>query len=136
LLLPPYFRSAAAPAALIQFRVPGAAAGHPALAQAIFPTSILQQQGRAIAGSDHRGGPIKGPVLCGIITDIASWRWIFLLNLPWAIARRVSSGPATVSQAANAIDGREFFAGYRAGTLQLSLERSIARHGLLAGDNC
>src|SRR5581483_2861403 len=29
-------------------------------------------------------GPILGPVLGGLITDLASWRWIFAVNLPMA----------------------------------------------------
>ena len=27
-------------------------------------------------------GPILGPVIGGIITDLASWRWVFAINLP------------------------------------------------------
>src|ERR1700760_1702410 len=68
--------------ALIQFRlVQGAAAGiiQP-LAQAILLDIYPRQDhGRMLAvwGAAIMAGPILGPVLGGIIADVASWRWIF-----------------------------------------------------------
>jgi DHA2 family multidrug resistance protein len=78
---------APSPAALIQFRlVQGAAAGiiQP-LAQAILLDIYPKQDhGRVLAlwGATIMAGPILGPVLGGVITDLASWRWIFALNVP------------------------------------------------------
>ena len=72
---------------LILFRLLQGAGGgviHP-LAQAIlldiYPS---QRHGRimAILGAGLMVGPILGPPLGGFITDIASWRWVFLINLP------------------------------------------------------
>jgi DHA2 family multidrug resistance protein len=72
---------------LIFFRLLQGAGGgviHP-LAQAIlldiYPS---ERHGRimAILGAGLMVGPILGPPLGGFITDIASWRWVFLINLP------------------------------------------------------
>jgi DHA2 family multidrug resistance protein len=76
--------------ALILFRlVQGAAAGiiQP-LAQAILLDLYPKRHhGRLLAiwGATIMAGPIMGPVLGGIITDLASWRWIFVLNIPLGI---------------------------------------------------
>src|SRR6516162_3084878 len=78
---------APSPAALIQCRlVQGAAAGiiQP-LAQAILLDIYPKQHhGRLLAiwGATIMAGPIVGPVLGGVITDLFSWRWIFVLNVP------------------------------------------------------
>src|SRR6516164_3445903 len=78
---------APSPASLIQFRlVQGAAAGiiQP-LAQAILLDIYPKRQhGRMLAiwGATIMAGPIMGPVLGGVITDLISWRWIFVLNVP------------------------------------------------------
>src|ERR1700751_1482031 len=39
----------------------------------------------AIWGSVIMAGPILGPPPGGLITDLASWRWIFVINLPLGI---------------------------------------------------
>src|ERR1700757_4658667 len=72
-------------AALILFRLAqGAAAG---IIQPLAPAILLdiypkRHHGRILAiwGATVMAGPILGPVLGGIITDLASWRWIFVLN--------------------------------------------------------
>src|SRR5262249_40415904 len=77
-------------AALIQFRLlqgPAAGITQP-LAQAIFLDMYPKQQhGRVLAvlGATIMTGPILGPVLGGVITDLASWRWIFAVNVPLGI---------------------------------------------------
>ena len=67
----------------------GAAAGiiQP-LAQAILlDLHPKERHGRMLAiwGATIMTGPILGPVLGGAITDLASWRWIFILNVPLGI---------------------------------------------------
>src|SRR5256885_770073 len=39
----------------------------------------------AILGATVMLGPVSGPALGGIITDLASWRWVFAINLPLGI---------------------------------------------------
>lgn len=81
---------ATSPLEIIAFRIlQGSSAGfiHP-LAQAIlldlYPKS-RHGQIMAIWGAALMVGPILGPVLGGLITDLASWRWVFLINLPLGI---------------------------------------------------
>jgi EmrB/QacA subfamily drug resistance transporter len=54
--------------------------GQTILAQAAGP----ERMGRvmSVIGVPMLLGPILGPVLGGVIVDDASWRWIFLVNLP------------------------------------------------------
>src|SRR5215472_11129305 len=93
---------APSPAMLIQSRLAqGAAAGiiQP-LAQAIlldiYPT---RQHGRMLAiwGATIMAGPIMGPMFGGIITDLASWRWIFVLNLPLGVIAMAGLGQVPVT---------------------------------------
>lgn len=78
---------ATAPDELILFRlVQGAAAGiiQP-LAQAILlDLHPKREHGRMLAiwGATIMAGPMLGPLLGGVITDLASWRWIFAVNAP------------------------------------------------------
>lgn len=72
---------------LISFRVlQGAAAGVIApLAQAILlDIHPPERHGRIMAmwGAALMVGPILGPLLGGVITDLASWRGVFAINLP------------------------------------------------------
>ena len=123
-------------ATLIQFRVvQGAAAGiiQP-LAQAILLDIYPERQhGRMLAiwGATIMTGPILGPVLGGIITDLASWRWIFVLNVPLGVIAMAGLGqvPATCeSSRKTRIDGLGILLlVIGVGSLQLSLERSIGQ---------
>ena len=41
----------------------------------------------AVLGIPMLLGPIFGPILGGWLIDVASWHWIFLINVPIGIAR-------------------------------------------------
>jgi MFS transporter, DHA2 family, multidrug resistance protein len=104
------------------------------LAQAILlDIHPKEQHGRMLAiwGAMIMTGPIMGPALGGLITDLSSWRWIFALNVPLgmiAVAglRQISSHtePARASQI-DVVGIILLTVGV--GTLQLCLERSIGR---------
>jgi len=95
--------------ALMPFRlVQGAAAGviQP-LAQAILLDIYPQRDhGRMLAiwGATIMAGPILGPVLGGVIADLTSWRWIFVLNLPLGLIATLGVGqvPTTIEPTAKA----------------------------------
>src|SRR5271165_869244 len=122
--------------ALIMFRlVQGAAAGiiQP-LAQAILLDLYPKRyHGRLLAiwGATIMAGPIMGPVLGGLITDLASWRWIFALNIPLGMIAILGLGqvPASSEPSGKArIDGLGILLLIvGVGSLQLSLERSIVQ---------
>ena len=123
--------------ALILFRlIQGAAAGiiQP-LAQAILLDLYPKHyHGRLLAvwGATIMEGPIMGPVLGGIITDLASWRWIFVLNIPLGTIAILGLGQVpTSSEQRNGngpIDSLGIlFLVVGVGSLQLSLERSIVQ---------
>ena len=127
---------APSPAALIQFRlVQGAAAGiiQP-LAQAILLDIYPKHHhGRVLAiwGATVMAGPIMGPVLGGVITDLASWRWIFVLNVPLGMIAILGLGqvPASTELSGKArIDSLGMLLlVVGVASLQLSLERSIGQ---------
>ncbi|MGH7058857.1 MAG: DHA2 family efflux MFS transporter permease subunit [Stellaceae bacterium] len=115
--------------------IQGAAAGiiQP-LAQAIMLDIYPKRDfGRmlAILGATLMAGPMLGPLLGGAITDLSSWRWIFILNLPLGVVavaglRQIPSQADPAESAS--IDGIGIVllvAGV--GALQLGLERSIGR---------
>jgi len=122
--------------ALIQFRlVQGAAAGviQP-LAQAILlDIHPKEDHGRLLAwwGATIMVGPVLGPILGGMITDLASWRWIFVLNVPLGLiaifgSRRI---PAALDPALRPpMDGvGMLLLVVGVGALQLALQRSIVQ---------
>ena len=123
-------------AALIQFRlIQGASAGiiQP-LAQAILLDIYPKRDhGRMLAiwGATVMAGPIMGPVLGGVITDLASWRWIFVLNVPLGmiailgLSQVPASGERTCKARIDMFGLLLLILGV--GMLQLSLERSIGR---------
>src|SRR5437667_1614799 len=104
---------APSPAALSQFRViQGAAAGiiQPLAQSIILDIYPKQDHGRMLAiwGATIMAGPILGPVLGGIITDLASWRWIFAVNVPLGLIAILGLGqiPLSVETTARSrIDG-------------------------------
>src|SRR5215472_700537 len=126
-------------AALIQFRlIQGASAGiiQP-LAQAILLDIYPKRDhGRMLAiwGATVMAGPIMGPVLGGVITDLASWRWIFVLNLPLGISAVLGlrGVPPSLEPAGGAEIDRVgiclLIVGV--GALQLCLQRSLGHSSL------
>jgi DHA2 family multidrug resistance protein len=124
------------PAALLVSRlIQGAAAGiiQP-LAQAILLDIYPKRcHGRMLAiwGATVMAGPILGPVLGGIITDLASWRWIFVLNVPLGMIAILGlrQVPTTGEPSGKMkIDWLGILLlVISVGSLQLSLERSIGQ---------
>jgi MFS transporter, DHA2 family, multidrug resistance protein len=127
------------PTAIILSRIAQGAGGgiiHP-LAQAILLDLYPKRQhGRMLGiwGAVIMVGPIFGPALGGIITDLASWRWVFAVNLPLGVLaiwgmRRVL--PKTERGADMAIDvlGIALLA-IAVGALQLWLARGVGQDWL------
>ena len=122
--------------ALISFRlVQGAAAGiiQPLSQAIILDIYPKKDHGRMLAiwGATIMAGPMLGPVLGGLITDLASWRWIFALNAPFGAIAILGLGfvPSGVElDRGGRIDGIGLTLMVIAvGSLQLMLERGIGR---------
>jgi MFS transporter, DHA2 family, multidrug resistance protein len=127
---------ATSPIELIGFRLAQGAAGgvfQPLSQAVLLDLHPKSAHGRMLAiwGATIMAGPMLGPVLGGIITDLSSWRWIFALNAPiGAIAAaglaRLPAGPAPTEKPA--IDGTGMLLLVLGiGMLQLAIERSIGR---------
>src|SRR2546423_4467484 len=121
--------------AMILFRILQGIGGgviHP-LGQAILlDVYPKERHGRmlAILGATVMLGPVSGPALGGIITDLASWRWVFAINLPlgilaiWGVRRIALAETKTVpGQAIDFVGILLLIVGI--GTLQLWLERTV-----------
>jgi MFS transporter, DHA2 family, multidrug resistance protein len=125
--------------AIILFRVLQGAGGgviHP-LAQAILLDLYPRQQhGRMLAywGATVMLGPIIGPALGGIITDLASWRWVFAVNLPlgavaiWGIRRALVRSEPTTAVPLDMLGVLLLSIGVA--VLQLSLSRGVGQSWL------
>jgi DHA2 family multidrug resistance protein len=122
-------------AAIIAFRVLQGAGGGIILplAQAILLEIYPQERHArmlAIWGAALMIGPVLGPLLGGIITDLTSWRGVFVINLPLGIAviwmlRRLHYREEI---AALPIDGLAVgLLVVAVGALQLCLQRGVGR---------
>lgn len=83
--------------ALIAFRVLQGLAGgglQPSTQGILLDTFPPEKQGAAMAtfGVAALVAPILGPTLGGWITDHASWRWIFYINIPVGVAALYAAG--------------------------------------------
>ena len=122
------------PGALIFFRlIQGAAAG---IIQPLSQATILDiypkaEHGRMLAiwGATIMAGPMLGPLFGGIVTDLASWRWIFAINAPIGAAALWGLGAVpswTDPNGAGRVDAAGIaMLAIAAGSLQLALQRSI-----------
>jgi DHA2 family multidrug resistance protein len=121
--------------AIIAFRILQGAGGgllHP-LAQAILLDLYPKERhGRVMAiwGAALMLGPILGPVIGGVITDLSSWRWVFVINLPLGVLASCCLLPLHTPN-----DGRQkdaidpigvFLLMIGVGALQLFLQRAPA----------
>ena len=125
--------------AIILFRVLQGAGGgviHP-LAQAILLDLYPREKhGRMLAywGATVMLGPIIGPVIGGVITDLASWRWVFAVNLPlgllaiWGMRRALPAGEPTTAVPLDMLGVLLLSIGVAA--LQLSLSRGVGQSWL------
>ena len=122
-------------AALIAFRlVQGAAAGiiQPLAHAILLDLYPKHQHGRMLAiwGTTIMAGPVLGPILGGVVTDLASWRWIFALNVPLGAVALIGlrmDTPEAMSGKAR-MDGLGLvLLVVGVGSLQLALQRSIGQ---------
>jgi len=119
-------------AAIILFRILQGAGGGviPALTQAVLHDLYPRERhGRMLAiwGAVAMLGPILGPALGGVITDLSSWRWVFAVNLPlgivamWRMHRLLPKAEAAAVAPFDIIGLLLLIAGI--GALQLGLQR-------------
>ncbi|MCW2756116.1 MAG: putative transrane efflux protein [Marmoricola sp.] len=52
----------------------------------LFPDPLERMKALGIWGGIAGLGGTSGTVISGVLTDLASWRWIFLINIPVAVA--------------------------------------------------
>lgn len=79
------------PESLIAFRVVQGLGGGfvmPAAMTLALATTPSEERGRimAVLGLPVLIGPVLGPVVGGLLLDNLSWRWMFLINVPFGLA--------------------------------------------------
>lgn len=129
---------AQSPAFIIAFRIAQGAGGGviPALTQAVLHDLYPRERhGRMLAiwGAVAMLGPIFGPALGGVITDLSSWRLVFAVNLPLGIVavwrmRRLLPKAEAAGVPFDAVGLVLLIAGI--GALQLALQRGIGHFRL------
>ena len=126
-------------AAMIAFRVVQGASGgvlHPMAQAILLDIHPKERHGSVLGmwGAAAMVGPIMGPALGGIITDLASWRWAFAVNLPLGILILCGTWrvlPRSKNRRDLPIDGVGIVLLIAAiGALQLFLERSVGHSWL------
>ena len=60
---------------------------------ALFPDPAQRARAFAVYAFVGASGASIGLFAGGVITDLAGWRWIFLINLPIGVATIVAGGP-------------------------------------------
>ena len=124
---------------IIVFRILQGAGGgliHPLTQAMLLDLYPKERHGRILAiwGAALMLGPIFGPALGGIITDLASWRWAFIINLPLGllvirgVRGALPQAESTEPVPLDAIGMLLLVAGI--GALQLWLERSVGQSWL------
>lgn len=125
--------------AIIAFRIIQGAAGgviHPMAQAILLDIHPKERHGWVLGmwGAAAMAGPILGPALGGIITDLSSWRWAFAINLPIGVlvllgTRRVVP-PAPINRELPIDSAGIVLLIAAIGALQLFLERSVGRSWL------
>jgi DHA2 family multidrug resistance protein len=126
-------------AAIIVFRIVQGAGGGviPALAQAVLhDLHPRERHGRVLGiwGAAAMLGPVLGPALGGAVTDLASWRWVFIVNIPLGLLatwrmRRLLPSATTGEEAGFDVVGLLLLI-TAVGALQLSLQRGVGQSWL------
>jgi DHA2 family multidrug resistance protein len=130
---------APSPAAIIACRVLQGAAGgviHPLGQAMLLDLHPPKRHGRILAtwGSAIMLGPILGPVIGGMVTDLISWRWVFAVHLPlglfaiWGMHRALPRGESLTRTPIDAVGVLVLMISI--GALQLCLSRGVNRDWL------
>jgi DHA2 family multidrug resistance protein len=122
--------------AIVAFRILQGAGGgvvHPLCQAILLDIYPKERHGRMLAlwGAALMVGPILGPVVGGIITDLASWRWVFAINLPLGVVamwclRHIRRDMQTTRDGSIDPLGIVFLM-VAVGALQLCLQRGVDR---------